>query len=247
MIGAYGWSLWVMVVGIAATLALGVHALARPTRSTPRGAALAGLAVVVVVCFLWSLKAFNGWPDAFFVLPAAAAGIGGLVPLLARWVPRRALTATVVAWALVATSLSAVAALGNKNEDLDEQRRDVELVMSLLPADADIVSVEAPQPLVLTGQRNASRLQLFGNGLIDYVEDTWPGGIEGYARWLGRRSPTVIAVGGHSTVQVPSWLEPLLRRDYQQVGATLGPFEWFVSTRVPRETRDELEAMLRER
>ena len=52
--------------------------------------------------------------------------------------------------------------------------------MGLLPADATMVSSRRPQPLVLAHKRNLSRYQLFGNGLIDYVDDTWPGGIAGY-------------------------------------------------------------------
>ena len=45
-----------------------------------------------------------------------------------------------------------------------------------LPADATITSIEAPQPLVLTGRTNPTRYQMFRSGLQDYLEDTWPGG-----------------------------------------------------------------------
>ncbi len=244
MTSAYGWTLWVLILGILAALVIGLHAALRRTRTTPRGASLVGVGVVVLGCVLWSFKAFNGWPDAFFVLPAAAVGIGGVVAALAPRVPVRALSAVVAAWALVATGLTAAQAVENKTQDLDQQRADVDLVMSMLPKDARIISVEAPQALVLSHQTNASRLQLFGNGLKDYVDDTWPGGLEGYGRWIGRQSPTVIALGGYARAGRPDWLKPVLLRDYQKVGSTPGPFKWFINKRIPKRTREEIEAML---
>lgn len=225
ILDAYGWSLWVIAVGTVATLALGVRAARRPTRRTPQGASLVALAVHVVVCVLWAFKAFNGWPDAFYVLPASVLGIGGLYALLARRVPGRTAVAVVVAWSALATGLSVVAALGNRSHELDDQRRDVARVMSILPPGARIASVEAPQPLVLTHQRNASRFQLFGNGLEGYVDDTWPGGAAGYGRWLVARRPTVIAVGQQSGM--PDWLPPAMAGGYVDVGASNG-WDWWV-------------------
>ena len=64
----------------------------------------------------------------------------------------------------------------SRDDTLVAQRADVDHVMALLPADATMLTVEAPQPLVLAHKRNLSRFQLFGNGLIDYLEATWPGG-----------------------------------------------------------------------
>ena len=245
---AFGWSLGVLALGTLITLAMGIHAALRPTRTTPKGASMVGLGVVVVGCLVWSYRTFDGWPDTFFLLPPAAVGIGGIVALLGQRVPVRAVTAVTVAWCLVATGMSIGAAIGKRTDVLDRQRADVEMVLSMLPAQASIISVKAPQVLVLGHHRNPTRLQLFGNGLVRYVEDTWPGGIEGYGDWIGRRSPTVIAVGYTAgTPCCPVWLEDVLKQRYQRVGATAGPFKWFISKRVPRPTRVEIKARLHER
>ena len=83
---AYGWSLWVFIVGSLAQLALTAAVLTPGVRRrrTRAACALAGHRRVFVVGVLWSLKAFNGWPDAFFLLPVAALGIGGLAVVAGR-------------------------------------------------------------------------------------------------------------------------------------------------------------------
>ena len=141
-------------------------------------------------------------------------------------VPVRAVTAGTVAWCLVATGMSIGAAIGNRTDDLDRQRADVEMVLSMLPAPASIISVKAPQALVLSRQRNPSRLQLFGHGLVGYVEDTWPGGIEGYGRVDRQEIPHRDSGRLHRgrTPCCPDWLEDVLKQRYQKVGATAGPF-----------------------
>jgi hypothetical protein len=241
ILDAYGWSLWVIALGTFATLAIGVSAARGPARRTPQGAAFVALAVHVVVCVLWAFRAFNGWPDAFYVLPASVLGIGGLYVLLARRVPGRSAVAVLVAWAAVATGLSIVSALANRNHELDDQRADVAAVMAILPPDARIASVEAPQPLVLTHQRNVSRFQLFGNGLEGYVEDTWPGGAAGYGRWLVDQRPTVIAVGQQSGM--PDWLPPAMAGSYVDVGASDG-WEWWVRGDLGAPVLDDLRSVL---
>ena len=61
--------------------------------------------------------------------------------------------------------------------------------------DATITSIEAPQPLVLTGRTNPTRHQMFRGGLQDYVDDTWPGGLDGFERDLVADEPDLVAVG----------------------------------------------------
>ncbi len=78
--------------------------------------------------------------------------------------------------------------------------------MQVLP-DARVFSVRAPQSLVLTHQRQGSRFQLFAHGMTRYINDTYPGGIRGYGRWVARHAPTVIAL--HDAA--PRWLEPTTR------------------------------------
>jgi hypothetical protein len=241
----YGWSMGVMILGTLVVLALGIQAARRPTRTTSQGASLVGLGTFVVVCLAWSTRSFDSWPDAFFLLPVAAIGTGGLVTQLSRRLTLRAVTAVTVAWCLLATALALVSAIGSRSDVLDTQRADAEMVMSALPAKSRIVSIKAPQALVFTHQRNPSRLQLFSKGLGQYVDDTWPGGIEGYARWIAKRSPTVIAVGyDKKRACCPSWIEDVLREDYKRVGASSGPYKWYVNKRIPHRIRSDIHAML---
>ena len=233
----YGWSVWVMYVGALTVVVAAAVSLARPSRYEPRSASLVGLGVTAVVCLLWSLVAFNTWADAFFLLPAAALGIGALAWLLRHWLPPRPLVAVTVAWALVATGFSAAYASTDGNHRLPLQRAEAELVMGLLPPGSELLCIGSPEPLVLLHRRNPVRLQLFGNGLVDYVDDTWPSGLRGYARWIERRAPAALVVGKRY-----QWLRPVLRRSYVRVGE--GKFRWFIQRDVPRDTIEQLKELL---
>jgi hypothetical protein len=237
----YGWSLWVFVVGSVAVLVQCVTALVRArTRREPETAALAAAGTVLVLGALWSLQAFNGWPDNFFALPSAALGIGGLVAALRSLVSPRAARGAAAAWIAAATALSLAFSIGERNDTLDEQRADVAAAMRLLPPGARILSVSAPQPLVLAHERNLTRLQIFSNGITPYLDDTWPGGRDGYARWIARRSPAVIAIGSR---RPPEWLLPTLDGTYQCVGESPG-WDWYVRTDLGPSTLRELTAVL---
>ena len=199
------------VVGSAAVLVQCVTALVRArTRREPETAALAAAGTVLVLGALWSLQAFNGWPDNFFALPSAALGVGGLVAALRSLVSPQVARGAAVAWIAAATALSLAFSIGERNDTLDEQRVDVAAAMRLLPPGARILSVSAPQPLVLAHERNLTRLQIFSNGITPYLDDSWPGGRDGYARWIARRSPAVIAIGSSPPAGVAA---PHARRD----------------------------------
>jgi hypothetical protein len=213
-----------------------------PARRTPLGAAQVGFGVVFIVGLLWSLKAFNGFPDAFFLLPESIIGVGGIVAVLAKRLPGRVVLAVTVAWAVAVTALAVNWSLTNRDDGLVQQRADVEAVMGLLPADATMVTVEAPQPLVLAHKRNLSVYQLFGNGLIDYVEATWPGGIAGYARWIQEKSPTVITVGDDGP---PDWLRPVLG-GYSRVGNS-GKWAWYLNRDLGNTTLQQARDVLHDR
>lgn len=225
MIVGYGWSTWVIVVGSVALIVLTVVALAqREGRRDPLTAGLVGAGVAFLAGLLWSVRAFDSWPDAFVLLPGAALGIGGIAALVRQWVRARAAVAATLAWAVATTAMSASFALDTRNDVLDDQRESVDTVLGVLPPGSRILSIEAPQPLALAHMRNLSRYQLFGNGLIDYLEDTWPGGVQGYADWIAHRKPTLIAAGGG---QLPEWLAPTLEGDYRRIGRVPG-WAWYV-------------------
>ena len=227
LVEGYGVSVWAFVLGSIFLLALTVHTLTSPEdRQAPAGAVIVGLGVLHVVGVLWSLKAFNGWPDNFFMLPGAALGVGGAVLRLQRHAPGRTATSATLAWVVAAAALAAGYSPEDRYASLTTQQRAVAAVTGALPSGFTMLAVEAPQPLVLARQRNVSRFQLYGNGLVDYVDSTWPGGLSGYADWLAAQRPTVVAVGEG---EMPDWLVPMLDRDYQWVGDAPG-WAWYVRT-----------------
>ena len=242
--GAYGWSVWVIGLGMATLVALGVTAVARRDRREPRSAALAGLGLAVLVCVAWSAAAFNGWPDAYVVLPLAAIGVAGLVPLLAARLRSRVVTGVVVAWALAATTLAAAFCVSTREDVLGDQRTEALAVMGHLPADAEIVSISAPSVLVLTHKHNPSRFQLFGKGLNRYLQDTWPGGLRGYGRWIDRRAPELLLLGQGRT---PRWIQGVLDTSYVHVGHSRGKIRWYVRRAVPQDRREAIREALRGR
>jgi len=238
---AYGWSLWVFFVGAVALLVLSVvGVLRRSSRHDERTAALAGTGVALVAGLVWSWTAFNSWPDAFVLLPAAAVGIGGLAALVGRLPRAWVALALVLAWVGVATAASFAYSVGERDQTLLQQRRDVAAVMALLPPGSRILSVDAPQPLVLTGQTNASRFQVFSGGLTAYLQDTWPGGTHGYGEWVAAQAPTVIALGNAGA---PGWLDPVLAESYHRLGRSNG-WTWAVSDSVPLADREAIRAAL---
>ena len=177
-----------------------------------------------MVATAWTLFAYNNWPDAFVVLPAGAIGVACLVSTLShRWSARIGMSIATAA-TTIATLAAVLHSVGERDEILNRRRESVATVLRILP-DATILSVNAPQPLVLTGQRNASRLQFLNDDFIDYVDDTWPGGIDGYARWIRRQKFTIIAVGGR---EIPPWLAPTTERRYKRMGYVNG-WMWLVS------------------
>ena len=72
-----------------------------------------------------------------------------------------------------------VSSLTNYERSLDHQRAEVDAMFAAAPPDATIVSIGAPQPLMLTQRRNPFRHQMFLTGLDEYVDDTYPAGSRG--------------------------------------------------------------------
>lgn len=228
LVNGYVDSLWVLLVGMVAMLALAtasaVALLRRKARPDPMSAGVVGAGVALLVGVLWSNYTYDSGQDAFVILPTSALGIGGLAALLGRRLPARAALAATLAWAVAATAMSVGSAVRAHSDVLDLERESVAAVLDLVPPDARILSIETPQVLVLAHQRNLSRFQLFGNGLTQYLDDVWPGGRTGYAQWVGQREPTLIAIG---TNKVPGWLAPTVRHAYRCLGAAPG-WVWYV-------------------
>ena len=72
-------------------------------------------------------------------------------------------------------------------------------------------SVEAPQPLVLSGRTNPFQHQMFDFGIDGYVDDTWPGGLTG----LGERHRAAGTDRDRPRHHPnPPWLMAVLAEDY---------------------------------
>jgi hypothetical protein len=232
----YGDFFWVILLGAAAIVVAALLTLAVPSRRRdPRQRLVAAAGVGLVFGVLWCFKAFNGWPDIFFLLPMTILGIGFLAREVQRRVPAPVAVALVLVWVVVVTRGEYQYARDTQDDTLKTQRAEIAAVFDVLPPDATVVSVEAPQPLVLTGRTNPFPHQMFDLGLDAYVADTWPGGLTGFGRDLDQLAPTVIARG----TTRPIWLMEVLSQDYWRVGTTPG-FTWYVHRSVPAHVQAQM-------
>lgn len=243
MVEGFGWSLWLLLAGLVATAGLAGHARRHGDRTDPADACLIGLGAATVGSFLWSLAVFNGWADAVFVLPLAAVGIGGLVLTVAhragRADPRRA-TALVATYAVVALVATGVDTWATRPDELDPMRAETEAVLAEAGPDATVLSIGAPQPLVFGQLRNPLRHQMFIGGLAEYLDETWPGGLEAMAATVRRDAPTFITMD-HPTWY--PWIRPVLLERYRRIGTTID-FTWYVDRSVGEEEITRLTAIL---
>lgn len=220
---AYGLSLWVIAVGLVALLLRSLLVLWPGARKRdPATTVLAAFAVGAVAGGFWNLKDYDAWPDLFPLLPFAAVGVGGLFSLVRARLASRPAFVGAVALSLLATGVAVHYSVSTRDDTLERQRAAVAAVLGELPEDAAITSIEAPQPLVLSGRANPTRWQMFRGGLQDYLEDTWPGGRDGFARRLVGQGPDLVSVG--ETVSL-RWRRSLMP-DYVYVGSA-PQWDWY--------------------
>ena len=220
----YGRSLWFLLTGLALTAGFAVAAARREHRQrSPWLGPVAALALAVVVDLLWNLRDFDSWADAIPVLPVAALGFGAAAKALQERLPRRVALGASAAWLAVALVSVFVYTVTERPDVLVEQRRSVQAVLGTLGPEATVLSVEAPQALVLTGRSNPTRFQMFTGGMWRYVDDTWPGGIEGFREsMLEEERPAVVAINPD---RLDSWQEGL-DRSYVRIGRAPG-WRWY--------------------
>ena len=232
---AYGGSLWMLIGGGLLLLATAAWILLRSERrADPDQRLLVAGAAGLISGVLWSLRAFNGWPDAFFVLPMCLLGVGLAARVVVAHLSRTVGIVAVAVWVVAATAGAVRFSVDTRSDVLQEQQASVDAVLAELPGDAEIVSIEAPQPLVLSGRVNPTQHQMFDLGLEDYVDATWPGGPDGFAAQIREDAPTLLARGTTN----PAWLQPVLE-DYWQLGTVPG-WTWYVHKSVGREVYHRL-------
>lgn len=217
----YGLSAFLLLLGLAAIWALSYVALREENLVSRKRASLIAIGSFTLAAMAWTVFIdFDSYPDAFILLPGAALGVGAVVAQAAAHglVPKLA-EITVVA----AVAIAIVYPVRNPASGLQEQKAAVDAFLAATPNSATILSVHAPQPLVLANRENPSEYQLFAYGADEYVNEVWPGGIEGYAQWVERHAP-VVAVGAGA---VPSWLTETLDTNYWRAEGPQG-WDWYI-------------------
>jgi hypothetical protein len=197
IVNRYGVSTWWFVVGMAAVLLLPLLSWRSASRGGPSTGILLAFAAGAVAGLWWVLfQDFDSALDLFPLLPLAAVGVAGAVNALARRLPGGAAVAVPAVVAGVAVLSATVYSVGVRDERLDGQRRTVERALAVVPG-ATVLSVEAPQVLVLSGSENPVRHQMLSSGLHRYVDATWPGGLPAFKDSIVRDvRPELVALGG---------------------------------------------------
>lgn len=220
---AYGVTVWLLLGGLVALVLRSVVAVSRRARDAdPALVVLPAMTVGLLAGLAWTLKDYDAWPDLFPVLPFAAIGVGAAFAVAQRHLAPRAATSVATVLSIATVVLALVYSVSTRSDTLDEQRRDVDTVLAQLPQDATLISIEAPQPLVLTGRANPTRYQMFRGGLQDYMDDTWPGGLAGFQQDLVAEDADLIAVGETVGLRWRASIQP----DYVYVGSAPG-WEWY--------------------
>lgn len=219
----YGISLVLLIAGLSALLAVTVRRLGEPNRMRePQVPALVGIGSLAVVSLIWTLWDFDNFPDAFVLLPSAAIGLGVFGARATEHELMRRLAVVVFATAL---TVALVFPIHHPAVGLEQQKSAVDALLRDIPGDDELIlSVEAPQPLVLSNRLNPSRFQLFGSGADRYVDEVWPGGLEGYVNWIEQQAPAVIAVGIQGA---PEWLSTTIDVHYRWAGSAPG-WDWYI-------------------
>lgn len=239
-IDGFGASLVVIVTGLAGMILVG--AARAPSAYRSRDAtevAVVALGASCVAGLLWSLRAYNGWADIVVLLPGAALGIGALARELHQRLPARAGTIAVAGFSATCLVVGLISSIANYEDVLKHQRAEVEAMLAIAPDDASMLSVGAPQPLMLTQRRNPIRHQMFLTGLNQYVDDTYPGGLAGLVEVIEGFEPTFVMID-HPTWY--NWLGPTLESEYVAVATTVGNWTWYVHKSVGPDVIAELKA-----
>jgi len=161
----------------------------------------AGLLILSPLFALWSLRDFGSPTDLYFLLPSFAVGFGWLLALAAQ-----AVSATVlrrhwqnnafVAMLCLALIATAVGPLYHQREvKLPAERANAQRVEQLLGPAGVLLTISAPELLVLTHRANPTRFLYMVFGTPRYLEASEPGGLAGWLQRMQALHPRVVATG----------------------------------------------------
>jgi hypothetical protein len=221
--GASGLLLWGGLAALGVLAAIRVRRGWRDRASLIRDPILLGVSVPLVALLAFSLIDFQGYDDAYPLLPYAALGVAGIGAAASarawRGTAGRARNAIgLVAIGLVLASLASYSAPRPADATLVTQRRDAAEVDALL-GDGVLYALGNPALLVLTDRTNPSRFILLSAGVDRWVVEHTPGGLDG---WLQRIEATEADM-----IQIDAWIttsdyrdrirRQLLRSGYRQI------------------------------
>ena len=225
----YHFSLLLVVAGLLSLLVLAGRALPSVVLPPEAPSTVAWRLTVVgaggLAAVVWTVCVVNGGPDLFVVLPFAALGAaGGLAALLSR-LPLRAAAPAVALLVVAGVVVASLEAVTTSKDTLLRQRADALAVLGTQPADATIVSIDAPQALAVVDRTSAWSYQLFDERMDDFIDATQPEGTVGLAARLAREQPTFVVVNALSE---STWQAQTLADHYQRVGHGPG-WIWYLS------------------
>ena len=233
---AYGVTTWLLLTGTVLLPLVSLAALSRRARAAVPGLVeLPAMAAGLLAGLAWIREEYDAWADLFPVLPFTALGMGAGFAVATHGLARRGRGVVAGALAVVAVVVALTYSVSTRNDSLHEQREATDAVLAVLPDGATITSIEAPQPLVLTERTNPTRYQMFRSGLQDYMEDTWPGGLDGFKRDLVADGPDLVAVGETVSQRWRASIQP----DYVYVGSA-PLWDWYARASLGEETIAEL-------
>jgi len=240
LVDAFGWSLWVLLAGLLASMVLGALRLRDLDRTHRSQVAVVAFGVATFASILWCFRVFNGWADAVFMFPMAAAGLGGAVLLLALRLAPRAVVPVVATYAVVGLVASGVNSAATAQDNVQPLREVTEDLLATAGPDASVQSIGAPQPLVFGRLRNPIREQMFIDGLQEYLDETRPGGLAAIGAQIAEDEPTFV------TMDHPTWYDwatPSLEAEYVELGRTQ-LVTWYAHRSLGAERLAELEEIV---
>lgn len=185
-------------------------------------------AVGGAVALLWTATAVNGAPDLLVVLPFGAVGSAVVLGAAARRAGRRRLAAA-AGLCLLCLGYAAAFSVTTRAHGLVVQARDVRAVLHVLPPESTVATVDAPQPLVISGRVNPGPYLILDSGEFGLLRAEFPGGAVGYLQQLLAAHPALVAVGPGPEQDL---IRQVVEADYVHVGAGPG-WEWYASKRAP--------------
>jgi len=192
---------------------------------------------------LWSLIDFQNRKDFFVLLPYVAIGFGVVLDLAVCRIGRlegaalpggtqRVLTIGLcIALVTLAVTNESLGPMDKRREEFDQQRQAAMDIEDRFGSDAKLVSIRAPELLVLQHRTNPTPYAFMSKGIANHIDANTPGGFEGWLRELGTYNPDVIAVQGGGGIhagthnrELISWLNSNYREE------RVGPWTLYVRT-----------------